>query len=122
MRRSLLVFLPLITVMPAIMPATAQAQARTESASAESASTGKVRARDLTIIAPQMVYLAAPPYIYPGGIVTYGGTATLLQVREGATAINPEVSKKPENPGRGFRWAGLKLTLTNTGSQDATFH
>jgi len=85
------------------------------------ASSSRVTARDLTIIAPQTVYLAAPPYDYPGGIVTYGGTATLLQVRDGATAVNPEVSKKPENPGRGFRWVGVKLTLTNTGSQAATF-
>jgi len=78
-------------------------------------------ARDLTVVAPQTLYLAAPPYDYPGGMVTYGAQATLQQVADNATAVNPEVSKKPIDPGRGFRWVGLKVDFTNTGSADATF-
>ncbi|HUD39187.1 MAG TPA: SGNH/GDSL hydrolase family protein [Streptosporangiaceae bacterium] len=81
----------------------------------------KAKPRDLTIVAPSTLYLSAPPYAYPGGVITYGATATLEQARENVTAVNPEVSKKPISPGRGFHWIGLKVMLTNTGSQDLTF-
>ena len=74
---------------------------------------------DLTIEAPQQLSLSAPPYQAPGITVTYGERATLLQARNGATAVNLDVSKKPIPPGRGYRWVGLRLRLTNTGSQDS---
>jgi lysophospholipase L1-like esterase len=75
--------------------------------------------RDLTIQAPQEQNLSAPPYVSPVLTVTYGEQVTLLQARDSATAVNPEVSSNPIPPGRGYRWVGLRLRMTNTGSADA---
>ena len=76
-------------------------------------------ARDLTIQAPQELNLSAPPYVSPVLTVTYGEQVTLLQAQDGATAVNPEVSGNPIPPGHGYRWVGLRLRMTNTGSADA---
>jgi lysophospholipase L1-like esterase len=77
--------------------------------------------RELAIAAPRTLYLSAPPYVYSAGIITYGAQAALEQVRDGATAVNPEISKKPIKPDRGFRWIGVRMWLQDTGSQDLTY-
>ena len=86
-----------------------------------SAAAARPKPRDLAIVAPSTLYLAAPPYEDAEGILTYTDQATLEQVRDNATAVNPEVSKKPESPGRGYRWVGLKVKFTDTGSLGSTF-
>jgi len=78
-----------------------------------------VRPHDLTILAPREVSLSGPPYISPLGTVTYGEQVTLTRVRDHATAVSPQAPGKPIDPGRGFRWVGLRLRETNTGSQAA---
>jgi len=101
----------LILILLAVAGAFAVSGAPAEAARAQAAP------HDLTIVAPQALTLAAPPDESPLGTVTYGLQATLLQAEDNATAI-PEGTKKPMSPGRGYRWIGLKVELTNTGSQD----
>ncbi len=110
MRRLMLAILMMLFVMAA-----------GASSAMASGAAAKPRPHDLTIAAPSTLYLAAPPYSDAEGILTYGDQATLEQVRDNANAVNPEVSKKPESPGRGFRWVGLKVKFTDTGSLDSTF-
>ena len=52
------------------------------------AALGKARPRDLTIVAPSTLYLSAPPYAYPGGVITYGAGA-LSTIRKCGPCLAP---------------------------------
>ena len=76
---------------------------------------------DVDIKPPDELSLSAPPYTVPGvpsATVTYGAQVTLLEVRDGTRALNADPPHTPVPPSFG-RWVGVKLRVTNTGSQDS---